>query len=261
MIGAAMYTTIKTLWGRHKNKSMIARLTGHDWKTVAKVIKTIEEGGGYPNKKPHPRLLDIYREQIIKWMEEGLTAVRMHEKLQGMGVKIGYSTVKDYVADIKRRENIFIRVHTLPGEEAQVDFGYVGLTPGSSGKRRKTWVFNMRLSYSRLDYYEKVYDQRVETFIQCHINAFKYFGGVPEYVKIDNLKAAILNANFYERVYQRLYESFAQHYGFKPHPCRVRKPNDKGKVEAGIKYVKSNFFLGRAFKDVKSKIFCKLPPR
>jgi len=70
-------------------------------------------------------------------------------------------------------------------------------------------------------------------------------------VKIDNLKAAILNANFYERVYQRLYESFAQHYGFKPHPCRVRKPNDKGKVEAGIKYVKNNFFLGRAFKDAK----------
>ena len=156
MIGAAMYTTIKTLWERHKNKSMIARLTGHDWKTVAKVIKTIEEGGGYPNKKPHPRLLDVYREQIIKWMEEELMAVRMHEKLQGMGVKIGYSTVKDYVADIKRRENIFIRAHTLPGEEAQVDFGYVGLTPGFSGKRRKTWVFNMRLSYSRLDYYEKV---------------------------------------------------------------------------------------------------------
>lgn len=63
-------------------------------------------------------------------------------------------------------------------------------------------------------------------------------------MKIDNLKAAMLNANFYERVYQRLYESFAQHYGFKPHPCRVRKPNDKGKVEAGIKYVKNNFFLG-----------------
>ena len=81
MIGVAMYAAIKTLWERHKNKSMIARLTGHDWKTVAKVMKTIEEGGGYPNKKPHPRLLDVYREQIIKWMEEGLTAVRMHEKL------------------------------------------------------------------------------------------------------------------------------------------------------------------------------------
>jgi hypothetical protein len=68
-------------------------------------------------------------------------------------------------------------------------------------------------------------------------------------VKIDNLKAAILKAHFYEPIYQRLYKDFAQHYGFRPHPCRVRKPNDKGKVESGIKYVKRNFFLGRTFKD------------
>ena len=251
MIGVAMYTTIKTLWEKHKNKSKIARLTGHDWKTVAKAIKTIEQNKEYPSKKPHPRVLDPYKEQIIKWIEEGLTGVRMHEELQGIGVKAGYSTVKNYLADIKKRENIFVRIHTPPGEEAQVDFGYVGLTPGNLGKRRKTWVFNMRLSYSRLDYYEKVYDQRVETFIQCHMNAFKYFGGVPEYVKIDNLKAAILKANFYERVYQKLYKSFAQYYGFRPHPCRVRKPNDKGKVESGIKYIKNNFFLGRKFKDAK----------
>ena len=107
----------------------------------------------------------------------------------------------------------------------------------------------MRLSFSRLDYYEKVYDQRVETFVQCHINAFNYFGGVPEYVKIDNLKAAILEANFYAPVFQQLYKTFADHYGFKPMPCRVRTPNDKGKVESGIKYVKGNFFLGRKFKD------------
>jgi hypothetical protein len=72
---------------------------------------------------------------------------------------------------------------------------------------------------------------------------------VPEYVKIDNLKAAILKANFYEPIYQKLYKDFAQHYGFRPHPCRVREPNDKGKVESGIKYVKRNFFLGRKFKD------------
>ena len=119
-------------------------------------------------------------------------------------------------ANIRKRENIFVRIHTLPGEEAQVDFGYVGLTPDNNGKRRKTWVFNMRLSYSRLDYYEKVYDQRVETFIQCHINAFKYFEGITEYVKTDNLKAAILQANFYEPIYQQMYKNFALHYGFKP---------------------------------------------
>lgn len=258
MLGVAMYTTIKTLWKRHGNKSLISRLTGHDWKTVSKVIKEIESGKERPEKKPHPRLLDPYREDILEWLENDLSGVRIFEELRARGVCVGYSTVKDYLSDIRKREEVFVRVHTLPGEEAQVDFGYVGLTYDNSGRRRKTWVFNMRLSYSRLDYYEKVYDQRVETFIECHINAFKYFGGVPQYVKIDNLKAAILEANFYEPVYQELYKNFSEYYGFSPVPCRVRRPNDKGKVESGIKYVKSNFFAGRKFKDeddVEKRLF------
>jgi len=246
MIGVAMYITIKSLWERHKNKSLIARLTGHDWKTVAKKIKEIEAGKEYPKKKPHPRILDSHKEQIMKWLEEDLSGIRIHEKMQEEGIKVGYSTVKNYICKIKKRDKIFIRMHTLPGEEAQVDFGYLGYTL-YKGKKRKTWVFNMRLSYSRLDYYEIVYDQRVETFIRCHINAFNYFGGIPQYVKIDNLKAAILKANFYEPIYQELYKNFASCYGFHPLPCRVRRPNDKGKVESGIKYVKNNFFLGRKF--------------
>lgn len=257
MIGVAMYITIKSLWERHKNKSLIARLTGHDWKTVDKRIKEIEEGKEYLAKKPHPRILDYHKEQILEWLEEKLSGVRIHEKIQEEGVKVGYSTVKDYICQIKRRENIFIRMHTLPGEEAQVDFGYVGYTL-YQGKKRKTWVFNMRLSYSRLDYYEVVYDQRVETFIQCHINAFNYFGGIPQYIKIDNLKSAILQANFYEPIYQELYKNFAYHYGFHPLPCRVKRPNDKGKIESGIKYVKNNFISGRTFsgeKDLKERLF------
>lgn len=140
-----------------------------------------------------------------------------------------------------------MRVHTPCGQEAQVDFGYVGKTKDDAGKLRKTWVFNMRLSYSRADYFEKVYDQKTETFITCHINAFDFFGGTPEVVKIDNLKAAILEANFYEPIYQRMYKDFADYYGFKPLPCRVYHPNDKGKTESGIKYVKGNFFKGRSF--------------
>ena len=248
MIGVAMFTTIKTLWEKHKNKTVIARLTGHDWKTVSKMVKLIESGGKYPEKKPHPRILDPHKEKIVEWLEkEGLNGLKTFERLRSEGIKIGYTTVKTYLADIKKRDEIFVRIHTLPGEEAQVDFGYVGLTMDNNSKKRKTWIFNMRLSYSRLDYYEKVYNQRVETFIQCHINAFIYFGGIPERVRIDNLKAAILEANFYEPVYQRLYLSFADHYGFKSVPCRIYKPNDKGKVESGIKYIKYNFFLGKTF--------------
>lgn len=252
MIGGAMVTTIQTLWTKCKNKTKIAELTGHDWKTVAKAVKLIESGNEYPEKKPHPQLLDPYKEQIMEWIsQDGLTNVRIHEKLQEQGIRVGSATVKRYAAGIRKKQNIFVRIETKPGEEAQVDFGYVGLTSTTEGKKKRTWVFNMRLSYSRMDYYERVYDQRVETFIQCHINAFKYFGGVPVYVKIDNLKAAILEANFYAPVYQELYKIFADYYGFKPLPCRVGEPNDKGKVESGIKYIKGNFILGRKFKDTE----------
>lgn len=242
-----MYTTIKTLWELGKNKSEIARLTGHDWKTVNKIIGRIEVGVEGPVIKQRGSILDPYRERIVKMLEEGLSGVRIHEELVREGFGGAYQTVKKYIRKLKRREKIFVRIHTPPGHEAQVDFGYVGKTRDDEGRLRKTWVFNMRLSYSRLDYYEKVYDQRVETFINCHINAFEYFGGVPEVVKVDNLKAAILEANFYEPVYQRMYKEFSDYYGFKPLPCRIYRPNDKGKVESGIKYVKENFFKGRQF--------------
>lgn len=250
MIKMGMFTTIRTLWERGQNKSEISRATRHDWKTVAKVVKEIEAGKTRPEKKQHPKILDLYKEQIIQWIEyEGLNGLKIFERLKSLGVKLGYSTVTGYLAQIKKRENIFIRITTKPGEEGQVDFGYIGITPDNKGKRRKSWIFCMNLSYCRLSYYERVFNQRVETFIQCHINAFEYFGGVPEYVKIDNLKAAILEANFYEPVYQELYKNLASYYGFKPQPCRVRRAKDKGKVESGIKYYKGNFMVGRKFRD------------
>jgi transposase len=246
MLEYAMNVTIETLWKQGKNKSEISRLTGHDWKTVQKTIRCIENGG-YPTKKAREKLLDKNKEKIVELLEQGLSGVRITEELRSLGSCVSYASVKKYIADIKCREDISIRFHTPPGEEAQVDFGYAGLTLDNNGKKRKTWVFNMRLSYSRYDYYEKVYDQKVETFIQCHINAFRFFNGCPRYLKIDNLKAAILEANFYEPVYQRLYKQFADYHGIQIMPCRVREPQEKGKTESGIKYVKNNFFKGRKF--------------
>lgn len=247
MLGVAMWTTIKTLKEQGKNKSQIAKITGHDWKTVDKVIRCLESGQEKPVEQKRKSKLRPYKEEILKLLEQGLSGVRIHEELTAKGYSGSYQGVKKHINKLKRKEKIFIRIQTEPGEEAQVDFGYVGRTADNNGKLRKTWVFNMRLSYSRLDYYEKVYDQKVETFIQCHINAFAYFGGVPSSVRIDNLKAAILEANFYEPVYQKVYQDFANYYKFKSIPCRIYRPNDKGKVESGIKYVKGNFFKGRTF--------------
>lgn len=139
MLELSMHITIESLWKLGHNKTDISRITKHDWKTVAKVIKSLESGT-YPVKKHHPSQLDQYKDKIIELIEQDLTGVRINEELSLLGSTVSYSLVKKYIANIKKHEDVCIRFHTSPGEEAQVDFGYVGLTPDPSGKRRKTWV-------------------------------------------------------------------------------------------------------------------------
>ena len=116
MIKIPMIITIRTLYEKGHNKSQISKMTGHDRKTVRNIIKALKEGKTLPDKKPHPRILDPHKEQIVKWIEEGLTAVRMHEELIREGVDISYSAVKYFVSSFKKNKNIFIRVHTKAGE-------------------------------------------------------------------------------------------------------------------------------------------------
>ncbi|MFH1612301.1 MAG: hypothetical protein ABIB46_00995 [bacterium] len=119
-----MYITIKTLMEKGINKSQIAHATGYDWKTVAKVIRDIEAGKEWPEKKPHPKILDIFKEKIIQLMEQGLTGIRIHQELQKIGLTASYSTIKRYLANIKKKEKIFVRIQTSPGEEAQAPQWY-----------------------------------------------------------------------------------------------------------------------------------------
>src|SRR6476646_3014802 len=134
MLREAMYTTIKTLWEKGHSKAEIARLIGHDWKTVSKVIKAIKAGKKAPQKKVHPRLLDTHHERMLQLIEQNLSALRIREELSREGIQIGYTAVKDYVASIKNHTQIFMRIHTEAGEEAQVDFGYAGYTLDNQGK-------------------------------------------------------------------------------------------------------------------------------
>ena len=250
MLKGYMYKSIIRLWKLGKSKKSISRNLGHDIKTVRKIVKQYEELGiSDPRIISRKSALDLHREKIVKYVESNLSNIRILEELQLLGLSCSYSTLTNYTRKLRVSKDICVRFHTDAGIEAQVDFGYVGMQPSGDGKLRKAWVFNMRLSYSRLDYYEIVFDQQVSTFILCHINAFKYFRGVPKEVKIDNLKSAIIKASFYEPLYQSLYEKFANHYGFEIVPCRVRKPQEKGKVESGIKYIKNNFIAGRNFKN------------
>tara|TARA_B110000046_G_C12985655_1_gene395491 strand:+ start:278 stop:1702 length:1425 start_codon:yes stop_codon:yes gene_type:complete len=250
MIGVKMYTTILTLYRSGMKIRKISRTTSIHRDTVRKIIKRYEK-----EKIEEPA---IYKResQIAKWHEEivgllsqNLSVVRAYEELKQKGLECSYSTLSHYVRNHKIKNNSCIRLHADPGEEAQVDFGDVGRRYDTKGKLRKAYVFNMRLGYSRYDYWEIVFDQKVETWINCHVKAFRYFCGVPKVIKLDNLKAGVTKVDIYEPLYQKEYKSMADHYGSMLSACSPYKPQEKGKVESGIKYVKNNFFAGREFKN------------
>lgn len=221
-----------------------------DRKTVRVKLQQLEKG--VVERKQRQTILDPHLEYIQAQVGKELSAKRIFQDLQRENDFRGsYDTVKKYVASIKKSPpQVSMVLNSFPGEEGQVDFGYIGTIRLKPGTYKKAWVFVMELSYSRYMYVRIVFDQTVATFIDCHKKAFKYFGGIPQYVKIDNLKAAILEADFYEPTIQKIYAAFASHYGFLPEPCRVRRPKDKGKVESNVKYVKNNCFKKREFRDI-----------
>jgi len=138
-------------------------------------------------------------------------------------------------------------METGPGEEAQVDFGSGAPVRTADGKVRRPWMFRIVLSYSRKAYSEAVWRQSSEAFIACLENAFRYFGGVPKRLVIDNLKAAVARGDWYDPEVHPKLQSFARHYGTVFLPTKPYTPRHKGKVESGVKYAKRNALRGRIF--------------
>ena len=192
--------------------------------------------------------VEPYRELVVKLRRERVEIAAIHQRLMERGYRGSYSSVHRFVRKLEPvRPEVMVRVETRPGEEGQVDFGYAGLMMDpESGELRKTWVFVMTLSWSRHQYVEFVFDQKVETWLRLHRNAFTFFGGIPERVVIDNLKAGIARVCWHEPQAQQAYRECAEHYGFLITPCRPYTPRHKGKVEqGGVHYVKRNFLGGR----------------
>jgi transposase len=248
MYQISMWYTVKTLLARGKSLRTISRELGISRSTVTKIRDELLKGNIQPEAIEKPGILDDYHDYILELHEKQLTSVLIHQKLaQDKGVLVSYPTVLRFVNRMKQNE-VYVPVELPPGEEGQVDFGYLGEFK-KEGKTAKLWVFCMILSFSRCAYYEIVTNQKTDTFIRCHIYAFEFFCGVPKTVKIDNLKAAVLEANFYEPVFQQQYSQFLAHYNCAPITARVRRGQDKGKVESGIKYVKNNFLKGLGHRD------------
>jgi hypothetical protein len=138
----------------------------------------------------------------------------------------------------------YLTLHFEPGECVQVDWGHAGVVHVGNTRRRLS-VFVMVLCYSRMLYVEFTLTQSMEQFLGCHQNGFDYFGGSVRRVMVDNLKSAVLSHPAGQpAVLNPRYLDFANHYGFEVRACNVGAANEKGRVENGVRYVKSNFLRG-----------------
>lgn len=226
---------------------------------TAKPLPSLEELGKAlisPTCPRHMRsTVEPYEEIVRDYIRQELEMQAILQRLrENHGYTGSYSSVRRFVQRIHPKEpEAVCRVETAPGDEAQVDFGSAGLQwDPQQGKTRKAWVFVMTLSWSRHQYAEFVFDQRIATWLHCHERAFAWFDGVPKRVVIDNLKAGVLQADIHDPVLGEPYRRLAQHYGFCIAPNRPRTPQHKGKVESGIHYVKRNFLAGQRFVDLEA---------
>lgn len=213
-----------------------------------------------PTRRPTPpqeqSSVLAYSAYIDGKRREGFGPTAIHNLLVDLhGDDVGsLSAVKRLFARLKKADgvrptDVAIPVHTAPGQQAQVDFGYVGkLVDPATGTRRKAWVFVMTLSYSRFTFACLVFTQDIDTWLACHRAAFAAFGAVPRVAVPDNLKAAVIRAVFGATemgMLNRSYRDMARAYGFRIDPTPAYSPEKKGKVESAVKYVKNSFLLPR----------------
>jgi hypothetical protein len=165
-----------------------------------------------------------------------------------------YYSVRRFVRSLEATQELpFRRLECGPGEEAQVDFGSGAPVVSADGKRRRPYVFRIVLSHSRKAYSESVYRQTTDNFLLCLENAFWHFGGVPQRLVLDNLRAAVKKADWFDPDLNPKVLSFARHYGTAFLPTRPYTPRHKGKVERGIDYVQENALKGRIFTSLEEQ--------
>ncbi len=275
-IAMAMRSAILALWRQGWSFRRIARELGVHRDTVSRCVRVAREGPKAANPTAGsdrpveaefgvraewtggsgpPSLCEPYRETIAEKAEAGLSAQRIHQDLvTEHGFEGSYESVKRFVRrTLTRRPLPFRRMETPPGEQAQVDFGRGALVEVPGGKRRRPHVFRIVLSFSRKGYSEAVWKQTTESFVRCVENAFWHFGGVPRTLVIDNLKAAVTKADWYDPELNPKVESFCLHYRTAVLPTKPYTPRHKGKIESGIGYVQKNALKGRAFSSLEEE--------
>jgi len=249
-------------WSRRRiaRELAINRETVGRYLRVAEAKPAISTLGSQPNSDSKPAisttgsppgrqsLCEPYCPIIESAVTAGLSAQRIYQDLVSEHSFSGsYQAVKRFVRHLRQVQPIpFVRVEVEPGAEAQIDFGQ-GAWVVVDGKRKRPHLFRMVLSHSRKGYSEVVWRQTTESLIRCMENGFRHFGGVPKTLVIDNLRAAVTRADWFDPELNAKVAEFCRHYSTVMMPTRPAMPRHKGKIEAGIKYGQNNAVKGRLF--------------
>jgi transposase len=190
-----------------------------------------------------------FREEILAKLGQGLTGVRIWQDLvDDHKFTSSYYSVKRFLRRLGESAPLpFRRMECAPGEQAQIDFGRGAPIVDGGGVRRLTHAFRIVLGHSRKGYSEAVFRQTTDSLLLCLENAFWAWGGVPRTLVPDNLRAAVIKADWYDPELNPRVLAFCEHYGTVILPTRPYTPRHKGKVERGIAYVQDNGLKGRQF--------------
>jgi len=230
-----------------KSISAIARELGVARKTVRRALNDHVKRA----KTKRPSKLDPYKQEIERLIEANphLSNVLILEKIRQLGYQGGKSILGDYLRQLRPKvKRSYFPIETMPGEQAQVDWAYAGEIAVGEHKR-KLYLFCILLSYSRHFYFEPTVSMKHDIFLACHINAFRFFGGVPQNIVYDNLKSVVLSRLGNDIRFNPLMLDFAAYYGFKLKVCNPRAPQEKGKVERIIAYISNNFLQKEDYLD------------
>jgi transposase len=217
-------------------------------------VERVLRHAGMPRMgKSRPSRIDPYLPFIRQTLDKfpRLTASRLYVMVKERGYTGSPDHFRHLISHHRPRPQAeaYLRLITLPGEQAQVDWGHFGhLIIGRA--RRPLMAFVMVLSWSRRIYLRFFLDARMENFLRGHTGAFEAWGGLPRVLLYDNLKSAVLERQGDAIRFHPTLLEFAGRYRYEPRPVAVARGNEKGRVERAIRYIRDNFWPARSFDDL-----------
>lgn len=261
--------TVETLLAKGVSQHEIHRRTGVDRKTIRRYgsnspMATGSEPGAGQNPSPRPpaqprkhasSACEVHRAWIEKQVQLGRNAQAIYQDLvERFAFEHRYNSVKRFVRGLKVRDpERFDVLESLPGEEAQVDFGQGALTLTANGKYRRPSLFVMTLKYSGKSFRKVAWKTDQEAWARLHEEAFRTLGGSAAYVVLDNLKQGVIRPDLYEPELNPVYAALLAHYGVVADACRVGDPDRKGTVESAIQHTQSTALKGRKFASIEAQ--------